>query len=675
MTGAAIVQAKARARRARTGDAARDRVSAGTQTSRSRYAVGELPLVRLTDTHGPIVNIALPDTLELDYSRRNLMSIAGTHEIVNACLRIRADRLIDPTLVVERSKDGDTWEQDPGHPLLALARIPGATLDTATLWRFLSICWDAVGALYIEPILRNGMLVGLNPLDPQYITEVYSTSGTLDAYHWYPGYGEIVIFQPDQLIVRRRPLDVDPAPLMSALRAVDQDLAFSEYVRAFFANSAVPSGIIRVHGDASPDQADEIRARWLARLGGLGTSQHGPAVLDDMAEYQAIGSNLADLDNDTLRKVIESRICMPFQVAPLIIYSYLGVTTATYSNLKEAWRSFWDSPVLGLLREWGDWLTRTILPYYEPAQDIYAGLVRVRFDTSTIPALQEDTGPRVAMFKDAFAGGIVSINEYRAVLGLEAEDQPGADELAALAPEPEPTPPALPAGVPPGAAPFPGLPPDLILEPDATTEGKAAQSVVTRHVSQYIEAEYAKARRLLLSSDDVDAAIAGLTSALDDGLQLTAILAPTVRRTVAREYYQASQGYKATRPISKVSASASYAAGRIVDALRTRATGIAQTTRDEITHAMRAGLDLLVTGRERAGVRSPVIVETETAVAQSAGTLAGYDSRGVKMVRWTVGPNPCPDCAGLDGTEHAIEAAPGLPLHPGCNCDWVSVEA
>jgi phage portal protein BeeE len=211
----------------------------------------------------------------------------------------------------------------------------------------------------------------------------------------------------NELIVRRRPLDLDPAPLMSALRAVDQDIAFAEYIRSYFANSAVPSGIIRVHGDASQDQADEIRLRWLARLGGGGLAQHGPAVLDDMAEYQEIGSKLGDLDNDTLRKVIESRIAMPFQVPPLIIYSYLGLATATYSNLQEAWRSFWDSPVLALLREWGDWLTRSVLPYYEPIGDVYAGLVRVRFDTSTIPALQEDSGPKVAMYLDAYKQGLV----------------------------------------------------------------------------------------------------------------------------------------------------------------------------------------------------------------------------------------------------------------------------
>jgi hypothetical protein len=180
MSSASIVQLKSRARRARSGDAARDRLSTGQLVPRSRYAWGELPLVRFDDPHGPIINVRLPETPALDYSRRNLLHLARTHEIVNACLRIRADRLIDPVLVVERSKDGETWEAERDHPLLALARVPGDSLDTATFWRYLSICWDSVGAVYLEPIKRGGMLVGINPLDPEFVTEVYTPTGILD---------------------------------------------------------------------------------------------------------------------------------------------------------------------------------------------------------------------------------------------------------------------------------------------------------------------------------------------------------------------------------------------------------------------------------------------------------------------------------------------------------------
>ena len=34
---------------------------------------------------------------------------------------------------------------------------------------------------------------------------------------------------------------------------------------------------------------------------------------------------------------------MAFGVPPLIVYAYVGLLRATYSNLKEAWSSFWDA--------------------------------------------------------------------------------------------------------------------------------------------------------------------------------------------------------------------------------------------------------------------------------------------------------------------------------------------
>ena len=61
------------------------------------------------------------------------------------------------------------------------------------------------------------MLKGLNPLDPSIVTEWYDTAGNLTHYEWWPGYGERVVFAPDELIVRRTVLWADPPPLYTAL--------------------------------------------------------------------------------------------------------------------------------------------------------------------------------------------------------------------------------------------------------------------------------------------------------------------------------------------------------------------------------------------------------------------------------------------------------------------------
>ena len=458
---------KARNRLARSGDAARDQVSAGVETRRGRYAWGELPLVRLEDAHGPIVNVRMDALDPLDYSRSHLLHIARTHELVNACLRIRANRLIKPRVTVERSTGPDEWQVLERHPLLDLIRVPGDNLDTASFWRFSSMCWDSVGYVYLEPIYTAGFLSGVNPLDPQFIQEYYTSTGRLDYYEWYPGYGERVIFAPDELIVRRRLNDIDPAPLISALSAVEADLAFGDYIRSFFANGGIPPGIVKIHGSIAPEESDRLKEKWMLERGRGGKYQNAPAVMDENADYVEIGSKLGELDNQTLRELIESRVCMPFAVPPIVIYSFFGLRHGTYSNVDEAWDSYWETTVETLLSEWADWMTRALLPYYENENDVRAGNVRVRFDVSDIPAMQQDRTPSVAMDKDAFEQGVISINERREGLGLDRLKDEAADEIEALK-EPAPVPAAL--------QPFVGSEP---AEPKSRRTGRTRSSKAT----------------------------------------------------------------------------------------------------------------------------------------------------------------------------------------------------
>jgi len=73
--------------------------------------------------------------------------------------------------------------------------------------------------------------------------------------------------------------------------------------------------------------------------------------------------------------------------------------------------------------------------------------------------------------------------------------------------------------------------------------------------------------------------------------------------------------------------------------------------------------------------RAKLIATTETARAQSEGTLEGYMQGGVKRAEWVTAAGACPLCDDLNGSKFTIEEAQGMqPLHPSCRCTWVSVE-
>lgn len=545
-----------------------------------------LPAERVEDAHGSIINVQWPDGLQLDTSACNTLDIARMHEVVNACIRIRSDRLIETPLVVERSTDGVNFEAIPNHALNQLFRMPGPNLDSASLWRCMSVSYDTAGLVYLDPTFDlRGVLKGFNPLDPCAVTERFY--GTQLAYIDYrTESGQLVRYGPNDLVMRRRVFWADVPPVWSALRAVDEDLSSSNYIRSFFRNGGVPSGVLNVDGYMSKTNADAYALDWASQFGQGGVRQNGVAVLDKLVTYQEVGSKLNEIENEPLRKFIESRIAMPFGVPPLIIYSYLGLASSTYSNLKEAWDSFWDATVTPYLNEWASWITRTILPAYEDAQEIAAGRVRARFDTTGLGPYQEDVTQKSAIAKDGFEQGVLSVNERRQAMGYDPIDDPAADEIAALqAPEPEPQelPPAEPAAAEAAA--------DAAEQIGA--EGRplgkaAAPSVLDRHIAAYIVGEYAKARRQTIAGDALE---------LDDGLHLAALLAPTVR---------------------KAARAAGLDVDAAVEAVMERARTHAAKTRHDIEREIRFGSDLAAEGHTAATERTgAVLLSIAAAVEES----------------------------------------------------------
>jgi len=69
-----------------------------------------------------------------------------------------------------------------------------------------------------------------------------------------------------------------------------------------------------------------------------------------------------------------------------------------------------------------------------------------------------------------------------------------------------------------------------------------------------------------------------------------------------------------------------------------------------------------------------MIARTETAIAQSQGSLLSYKGIGVERVRFYAAHGACEICASMDGSIYTIHQAFGIiPVHPNCRCDWLSI--
>lgn len=393
----------------------------------------------LDDTYGKS-KVSMPKAPPLDVSLENLLKYSKRSELVYACIEKKAQAACDAEVVVEQKKGGE-WEPVEGHPLVSLLNKPNPWDDGESFIRSWIASENFADNFYCE-IVRSGAgaPVGLYPLNPVYLYPQYvSRMGfeVLSHYVYYIG-GKYVEFKPEELLIRRRhgagSVYSDVSPVAIALGSVDADAAMTDYVRAFFNNEGTPSGILTVKGKRLSDtEAQGLQQKWTQRFSRGGPNRKGIAVLDESAEFQTVGAKLNELGDETLNGKIETRICMAFGVPPILVGSITGLRHVTQNaTSKAAMQDFWQYTMSPELKSIRKFLTWSLLPMFENIDAIKKGNIRVNWDMTQVSALQPDLDAVVKRTVSAYQGGVLTLNEARADLKLDAVDDEMGDEFFKL---------------------------------------------------------------------------------------------------------------------------------------------------------------------------------------------------------------------------------------------------
>jgi HK97 family phage portal protein len=359
----------------------------------------------------------------------SVQRLLTTSEIVYACLKIKADSARDPQLIVQRKITKGTkteYQEVADHPFTQLMARPNPLMTEADFMAAAVASWDMTTPrrFYAAKVYVSGVLTELWPLNPIHMQPRYNSSHERIGWTWADGL-RTVDYTNDDILVREAPSWYDPAPGVVALSSATSDAEHTRYIENFFLNGGIPPVFLKdTQRFLSTPQRDEIRQKWLAIYGNASGGQHGIGILDAGQEISKVGSIIKDLDNESLRSFAESRICMLFGVPPLIIYAYVGLLRATYSNLSEAWQSFWDATMSPALRDWRLFLTFGLLTEYESEQDIRTKKVRLHYDMSNVAAYQDDVDAVAERVRGDYQAGLITRNEARTQRGYEADTRP-----------------------------------------------------------------------------------------------------------------------------------------------------------------------------------------------------------------------------------------------------------
>lgn len=230
--------------------------------------------------------------------------------------------------------------------------------------------------------------------------------------------GESIGFLPEDVMHIKFPNPNDPygglgrgiPPVMSAAYDVDNDNSQASFIRQFFKNGAVPSGIIKSKNILDDAEVKRIQKGIADQYSGE-QNWHKTMVLDADAEYQQTGLSMDKMVFPELQSISEARICSVMGVPPVLIGAKAGLDAATYSNYKLARSAMWEDHIMTNNQKMAEAYTRAF------SKELGENVI-IQHDYSKVVALQEDRTERFNRSNQAILGGWITVNEGRREVGL-----------------------------------------------------------------------------------------------------------------------------------------------------------------------------------------------------------------------------------------------------------------
>jgi HK97 family phage portal protein len=658
-------------------------------------------LARLFGAKASIIGLGadeIPDRpLEKGWDDAAILSTYADDTWPYVCARILAENgAMPPLRFGTLDAKGQFTPVDPSHPVQDLFDHPNPQMTGSDFRHLLITYLEMVGHAPIEivrPLAGRRMLTRnrngteLWPVNPSWWRIVANPDGTIRGYLWVKRSQEDVAWKPEQMTYLRWPNPLDRWYGLGRIAAVRQAVMAEEYAavrdKKLEKNLGVPPGILSSEMPLGDPTAELLQKRWSQAVGGYQNAGK-IAILGSKTTYQAIVQNARDAQWLETRKGRVHEITAAFGVPMVLV---LGMKDATFANASEAVDFLWQETLQPRLDRIAEAITFRLLPLLTDEKLV------AQFDYGHIAALNENQSEVVTRAKAMADTGAVTVDEARAVMGME----PHADKTVGLM-QLVPSTMALTSTADIVAPPEPPAPPAGVTPPGPAEPPKARKSIESRETvlapirDAYVRdlgSFFGAQRNAVLNA--FGKATPEEEAFLDRLIEIIGSKRFRDRlRRISQAPIEAAVTLGATEAARALSIEVSFAIptsdaalARVTNHLDLLGKGIENTTIADVqrvvtsqlqagaTHeAMRTALGELFDGYE--DWRLDRIARTETAAAYNLGGLGQYRSAGVMLVT-VVDGDADEICAGWNGREHVpLDEAEGSPLgHPNCTRSWI----
>jgi HK97 family phage portal protein len=266
-----------------------------------------------------------------------------------------------------------------------------------------------------------GNVISLHPLRTDWLYPIPRNAQEFDWEYRIPGIKPPPILKAENVGVFRfnSAVNMGPMgtpPLLAAMRQVGISNQMTDFTKLFFERDGTPSWIAILkdeYANASQAEADTIKEQMRQRFGGgRGVGQIG--VLPALDRLERVSLDYNEMAFVDLNKMTASAICSAFGVHPILVHTQLGIDASTYSNYGQARRAFYEDTIVPLWRRLDGSMTRALLSDFDVPPT-----VTLEFDTSDVPALQDDLTNERAQKIELWKAQVITRNELRTDFGYK----------------------------------------------------------------------------------------------------------------------------------------------------------------------------------------------------------------------------------------------------------------
>jgi HK97 family phage portal protein len=341
---------------------------------------------------------------------------------VFACCRVIGEGIAQiPLKLRQKSSDGRSRVEATNHPLYdKLANKPNRW-QTSFEYREM-IAWHVMltGNHYSFVNRLGGKIVELYPFMPSAV-EVSFDGGEL-SYEVTAEDGSKRKFPQDSIWHVRGPslngwygLEV----VKHAREAIGLAMATEEAVGSLHKNGIMSSGVYSVDGTLNENQYNILSA-WIAKHNAGSEMAGMPMILDRAAKWQSTQMTSIDAQSLENRKFQIEEICRFARVLPIMVGHSDKATT--YASAKEMFLHH----LVHTLAPWYSRLEQSINANLLTENERQSGLYSDFVEEGLLRGSAQETKDVIL---DMVNGGIITVNEGRALLDMNPDSDPDSDKL------------------------------------------------------------------------------------------------------------------------------------------------------------------------------------------------------------------------------------------------------